>query len=494
MITRVYRALIALLGAFLFSACGTPTVVRYDYPPGGPLAEGQLPFPDQNPRKLAIFLDGTANNYRTRTNVRRLFEIVANQERPDIVAYYQEGVGGLVQRLISSPASFGSLLGTGIGKDVRQAFQFLAENYRAGDENGRSQDAGDEVYIFGFSRGAYTARALAGMLDLYGGVPDLTPCRPCRKGSDGPYCRVGTRLSCNKTAPGANKEPYQRRRTVLGYYTSLQALGRDCGSEDDKTEACAKAKRRVEERRSKARPLKIHTMGLWDTVRSLGPEAFVCGLFKGQDPNEKNHRYHRDELYGNVERAFHALALDERRDCYYPLLLPLAKNNGSTRIHEEVWFVGDHSNIGGGHGDDKQLSGITLNWMIDHLSGSGLLPDGLSGYMHENAMGEVFDLTEGFFKVLGKRPRDEALDRLPNDGKPKLHASVVERLLSTKRCAGVRQYSPRPIVKYLKARGAGINERALRDNFEIVGTASWSSQRTAYGCLPEMRAADPADQ
>ena len=110
-------------------------------------------------------------------------------------------------------------------------------------------------------------------------------------------------------------------------------------------------------------------------------------------------------------------------------------------------------------------------------------------------MGEVLDLHEdGIFKALGKLERHDALARPSSGGKPKLHVSVVRRILDTRRCACCRKYSPKPVAEYLKKRGAGISEEALRDNFEIVGTASWSSQRTAYGCLPEMRAADPADQ
>jgi len=443
------RASLALSAAVLLAACGTPTVVRYDYGEGADLRQ----------RKLAVFLDGSASNYETRTNVRRLFELVANQERPDIAAYYQEGVGGLTRRLTSSPLSPGSLLGTGIDEDVRQAYRFLAENYRAGGEPGRRADEADEVYLFGFSRGAYTARVLAGMMDLFGGVPDLT------KGRE-----QGPRLDADA-----------REELVEKFYQVYKTHGEACGRQGDE-QACAKATARVAKLKRRTRPVRIHSLGIWDTVRSLGLETLDCAVRRGNDPNKNDHPFHRDKLYGNVERAFHALALDERRRCYYPLLLRPANGAPAPRVLEETWFAGDHSGISGGHADDRQLSGVTLNWMIDRLAGSGLLPEGMSGYMHQNAMGAVVDQTDGVFKVLGKRRRDRAFADVPPGAKPKLHVSVVQRLLRSRRCPGARvPYAPSPIMSYLN--GTELNEATLHDRFTIVGVPPESCRGTSCDCL-----------
>lgn len=446
MTLRTLRAWLTPGAVVLLAACAsTPTVVRYDYGAGaGP-----------QPRKLAVFLDGSASNYETRTNVRRLFELVANQERPDIAAYYQEGVGGLARRLTGSPLSSGSLFGTGIGLDVRQAYQFLAETYRAGGEAGRPAGATDEVYIFGYSRGAYTARVLAGMTDLFGGVPDLT-----------------------KQAPGRRPDADRRAELVEKYYEAYQARGEACGREGGK-QACAKAKARVAKLKRRTRPLRIHSLGIWDTVRSLGLEAVDCAVTRGKNPNKHDHPFHRDKLYGNVDRAFHVLALDERRDCYYPLLLRPANGAPAPRVLEEVWFAGDHSSVGGVDAENRQLAGVTLNWMIERLAGSGLLPDAMSGYMHQSAMAAVGDLTAGVFKVLGKRRRDRAFAAVPPGAKPKLHASVVQRLLRS-RCPGARAYAPSPIMSYLN--GTAVSERTLRDRFTIVGTPPKACPTAACGC------------
>ncbi len=448
MTSRLFPASFALGAAMLLAACGTPTVVGYDYGAGGGLGQ----------RKLAVFLDGSASNYETRTNVRRLFEIVANQERPDIAAYYQEGVGGLTRRLTSSPLSPGSLLGTGIDLDVRQAYQFLAESYRAGGEAGRPAGQDDEVYLFGFSRGAYTARVLAGMMHLFDGLPDLT----------------------DKPTQGPRPDADAREALVEKFYEVYQAHGEACGRQGDRR-SCAKAEARVAKLKRRTRPVRIHTLGIWDTVRSLGLETLDCAVSRGQDPNKNDHPFHRDKLYGNVERAFHALALDEHRDCFYPLLLRPANGLPAPRVLEEIWFAGDHSGISGAHADDRQLSGITLNWMIGRLAGSGLLPEGMSGYMHQSVMGAVVDLTDGVFKVLGKRRRDRAFADVPPGAKPKIHVSVVQRLLRSRRCPGDQApYAPSPIMSYLN--GGALDEESLHDNFTIIGDAPKTCAATACNC------------
>jgi hypothetical protein len=103
----------------------------------------------------------------------------------------------------------------------------------------------------------------------------------------------------------------------------------------------------------------------------------------------------------------------------------------------------------------------------------------MSGYMHQSAMAAVGDLTAGVFKVLGKRRRDRAFAAVPPGAKPKLHASVVQRLLRS-RCPGARAYAPSPIMSYLN--GTAVSERTLRDRFTIVGTPPKNCPATACGC------------
>ncbi|MBU0925016.1 DUF2235 domain-containing protein, partial [bacterium] len=107
-------------------------------------------------KKVALFLDGTANDRNSRTNISKVFEIVANQNKDNMYLFYNEGVG-------TSGRFLGAMTGWGTDKDVKEAYSFLSDYYKSGDK----------LYIFGFSRGAYTARILAGMLYTVG-IYDLS--------------------------------------------------------------------------------------------------------------------------------------------------------------------------------------------------------------------------------------------------------------------------------------------------------------------------------
>lgn len=124
-----------------------------------------VPVRSDLPRHLAVFFDGTNNEETSHTNVSKLHSLVSLQGRDDISTTYIRGVGtGL--RII------GMAMGWGTGHDVRDAYQYLAENYREGDE----------VSIYGFSRGAFSARVLAAMLYV-SGLPDLDEIEPSKRES-----------------------------------------------------------------------------------------------------------------------------------------------------------------------------------------------------------------------------------------------------------------------------------------------------------------------
>ena len=117
--------------------------------------------PSVGPRQLVVFMDGTGNDVTSRTNVRRLFEMTVSLHRPEVIAYYDPGVGTgrrLTHRIL------GGAFGFGFQGNLRQALTFLTENYR--------DRAGDEISIFGFSRGAYSAAVLASLVSG-AGLPSL---------------------------------------------------------------------------------------------------------------------------------------------------------------------------------------------------------------------------------------------------------------------------------------------------------------------------------
>ena len=126
------------LSIFLISGCSSPSFFTH------------IPSTPENFNKhVALFLDGTGNDFDSGTNISRLYDITVNQPRNDIVAYYGEGIGTKRNKILRM------MIGWGIGKDVRDAYKFLVENFNP---------ATDTLYLFGFSRGAYTARILAGFL------------------------------------------------------------------------------------------------------------------------------------------------------------------------------------------------------------------------------------------------------------------------------------------------------------------------------------------
>lgn len=282
------------------------------------------------PRDIYIFLDGTANDAGSRTNVAKLHNIVTLQNNPRIATIYIDGVG---------TQTFGGVLGlaTGLGNAnrVQEAYLFLVDNYREGDK----------VYIFGFSRGAWSARILASLI-YTAGLPSLEHL-PEGKREDIVDDIYYTYKKFWGTLFGDNRSLQQRREDVEAY------LSKNILLENHKSN------------------IKIDFLGLWDTVQALG----VVSL---DDTNvgEPNKLY-ADQLC-NISRIAHAVSLDDFRfEEFTPLLFrqshfvqeQCVSNKKTYNIVpeiNEVWFSGAHSDVGGGY-DDTTLDGISLNWMIGQM-------------------------------------------------------------------------------------------------------------------------------
>jgi uncharacterized protein (DUF2235 family) len=121
----------------ILNSCAAPMYVSYPY---------------SGLKNIVICCDGTSDKWKTRTNVRRLYEIISNQDRHDIAIYYDEGVGTDYRKFS------GNVLGYGFALNIRQAYRFLVKEYKPGDK----------IYLFGFSRGAATVRSLASMVKFIG--------------------------------------------------------------------------------------------------------------------------------------------------------------------------------------------------------------------------------------------------------------------------------------------------------------------------------------
>lgn len=260
-------------------------------------------------RRLILCLDGTWNTADGQkiTNIVRIRDLIAPKvETPagteEQHVYYHTGVGtglSLSDRLI------GGVTGSGLGHNVRSAYRYLSQHYAEGAE----------IYLFGFSRGAFTARSLAG----YIGASGLLKAEHC--------------------SPENEKRAWQYYRTPP----------------DDRFPQEHEALKRLSYEN-----VRIRLLGVFDTVGALG---VPLGLFRRW--NQRRFQFHDVTLGSNVDYALHALAIDEMRGPFLPALWQLPSHRGFIRV-EQVWFPGSHSNIGGSY-ENRGLSDRTLYWMISRI-------------------------------------------------------------------------------------------------------------------------------
>lgn len=258
------------------------------------------------------------------TRMSRAIKAVSQDGVPQIVNYHfgVGSAGGRLNRIVSGAT------GEGLGDNVREAYSFLANNYHPGDE----------IFLLGFSRGAFTARSIGGLI---GEVGLLT-----KKGlnslpevfEDVQHRRDSKYVPKNPNVPFPHKPSASSPR----YADEL-------------------------ERRGLTRlDIRIKVIAVWDTVGSLGTPRFSFLQKLGlQTPESKEMSFYDTKLSPCVENAFQALALDERRSAFSPAVWEKPPGNKTTL--RQVWFPGAHSNVGGGY-DDQQLANITLAWMMSQLA------------------------------------------------------------------------------------------------------------------------------
>ncbi|KAB2577651.1 Uncharacterized protein DBV05_g3680 [Lasiodiplodia theobromae] len=339
------------------------------------------PLTLKRPKKLIICCDGTwidSNNSKLENNgshahpklevqdpsnvtrIGRALPVSDSQQRPQIV-FYQAGVGtgpNLVEKLV------GGGTGSGLSENVCEAYGFLANNYQPGDA----------VYLTGFSRGAFTARSIAALIDAVG-LLTKTAMRHFfrvfedfeRAGQEGHETSITQEIRDFKIEmPSAKKPLIERRKEYLAQY--LKELMR----------------------LDKTREIPIQAIGVWDTVgalgiptiahlQRLGLPSFLADPLMVPNP----YRFTDTTIGKNVRFAFQALALDEERTSFMPTVWeqPDAaddddnnnnnNNSNSTTVLKQVWFPGTHANVGGSE-SDSGLADVSLAWMMSELEKAGL--------------------------------------------------------------------------------------------------------------------------
>lgn len=310
-------------------------------------------------KKIIVCADGTWNDPEqldrgslVPTNVVKIARALALAKasgQEDI--FYDLGVGtgkGLDRFL-------GGLTGNGLLHNIFECYLFIAERYQPGDE----------IFLFGFSRGAYTVRSLAGLIVQFGidkAFTNKSLVNPASS-TDKPAITTEGNRPEEASAVKANKSEEHLNQLRLAY-KRMKAEQSDQVIKDYKsTHDCYEPH--------------IEMIGVWDTVGALGIPLLVPQWLLGKMLSEQlskwllgNYRFLNVGLNSKVKSAYHALSIDENRRSFLPTLWDETSLKPHQRV-KQVWFTGIHSNVGGGYAD-AGLSDNALLWMVEQAKQHGL--------------------------------------------------------------------------------------------------------------------------
>ncbi|KAI9820509.1 MAG: hypothetical protein M1832_003700 [Thelocarpon impressellum] len=293
------------------------------------------------------------------SNVTRLCRAITPDTADGLVAqivYYQAGVGtgnSWWDKIV------GGGTGLGLSENIREAYSFLANNY----------SHGDEIILVGFSRGAFTARSIAGLIGSIGlltkrGLVNFYEIFKDYENSQNP-----------KYHPKFPDVPFKNKPNILDPRYAEELEKRDMTRLDV--------------------PIKV--VAVWDTVGSLGIPRIGWLEKIGIAASNKEYAFYDTKLGNHIEHAFHALALDELRTPFSPAVWERPK--GVTTNLKQCWFPGAHSNVGGGY-DDSELANITLAWIMAQLKP---FVDFDRGYLEDQ-----HQLNQEYYKKMKDSPRSWA--------------------------------------------------------------------------------------
>ena len=370
-------------------------------------------------KNIVVLSDGTGNAASSiwRTNVWRTFQTLDLSGNHQ-VARYDNGVGSST---FIPLALLGGMFGYGLKRNVIDLYKFVCRNY----------SAGDRIYAFGFSRGAFTARVLVGLIDSQGLVSSSSEDDLRRLAVDAyrAYRRQGYATVSRIEVPLR-----WLRQQLIGSYRWLR--GHRLYDADDNH-----------------RP-NVAFIGVWDTVSAYGlpVDEMTLGLSRWIWPLELPNRL----LGEKIDRACHALSIDDERTTFHPLLWTEDGDNlaaphtsevpaGRERI-TQVWFLGMHANVGGGYPDDG-LAHIPLAWMLgqvkdelkfkapplaqfDEVKQLASVAD-KDGRMYDSrsGLGLLYRYCPRAIWNLSHVPSPDAREAVTIE-RPKIHCSVLERMAS----------------------------------------------------------------
>ena len=315
-------------------------------------------------KNIIIFSDGTGqeggkSEKSANTNIYKLFNVIEDRTAKQ-VSFYDAGLGSGWRKVT------GNVSGMGISKNIRDCYTFIFENY----------EAGDQIYLFGFSRGAATVRSLSSFINYFGVLP--------------------------KSRPELIKQAY-----------AIYEI-------EDEAKRTTKAKAFVD--RHHTMWTRIKFLACFDTVAALGVPVKPLSVLLNKVPVFR-HQFQNFSLNESVDYACQALAIDDERETFHPILWD--ENKSTSQTIKQVWFCGMHTDVGGGY-DEQALSDIPFVWMMERAVEHGLLIYSLdnisihgdvNGMMHNSRGG-------GWTKIYKKKERFWDSNR---SDKPLVHSSVLQR-------------------------------------------------------------------
>lgn len=286
------------------------------------------------PKNIVILLDGTSNEISAnRSNILRLYGTLEKSDRQ--LVYYDPGVGTFgaenawLRFYRKAIEVWGMATGWGLDQNVKEAYRFLVENYERGQQDEQGASNRDRIYIFGFSRGAYSARVLAGFVHAVGLIE-------------------------------------RRNLNLIDYaFRAYKAIGENSDNSFGEV--------RLYERILNPDRPPIRLLGLFDTVASVLEHGRYF-------PRLRSHAFTKRNQ--SVEFVRHAVAIDERRTMFRPQLWPSGEEywgnpfrtpGAKAQDVREVWFTGVHGDVGGGYPEvESGLAKVPLKWMIEQTEPIGL--------------------------------------------------------------------------------------------------------------------------
>lgn len=403
-----------------------------------------LPAGDQGPakyhgKKIVVFADGTGNAFSSQeSNVWRLYQALNKEEKPGglmQIARYIPGVGTSSNRAIRA---LDGATGFGVPQNVQKLYRFLCWNW----------EPGDEIYLFGFSRGAFTVRCLASMVAMQGLMPRVIEGGAVGKAEMKRNTTGAWRAYRRQTAP-LFKDGKLKMNPIIELLRKLRDgvvwLKRSLFGERHHSdvlaaikEESAKTKPNEQDKSGAAGTVPIRFMGLFDTVEAYGMpveqirEAFNWAIWPIQFRNR--------QCSAVVQKVRHALSLDDERLTFHPIRFDQSiRKDGSTGPEtQELWFAGVHSDVGGGYADNA-VSLDPLIWMKEEAQQQELIFDEVfmgryqrgrypQALIHNSRSGLA-----NFYRYDPRRIRGGA----ENGGPPVVHHSAV-----TKMKIGADGYAP----------------------------------------------------